>query len=62
MIMHPRLAERAVTILKEKKAAEGTKEAEAYVKRLCAGADAAIWQELRDAQAAIAAKWDTNKT
>lgn len=55
--MHPKLAARAVSILKSKKLAEGTPAATEYVKRLCEGADKEVWETLKAAQAK-AAGWD----
>lgn len=55
--MHPKMANRAVKILKSKLLAEGTPAATEYIKRLCEGADKSVWDVLKDAQSK-AAKWD----
>lgn len=58
--MHRKLADRAVKILKDKKIREGTPAAEEYIRRLCAGAEPEVWNELREAQK-TANGWDMKK-
>jgi hypothetical protein len=55
--MHPKLAERVIGILRDKKLKEGTPAATEYVKRVCHGADPDVWDILRAAQAK-AAGWN----
>jgi hypothetical protein len=57
--VHPKLARRAVIILKDKLQKEGSEAATTYVKRLCHGADGGVWEILREAQAKHSAEgWD----